>query len=373
MRKVGLKSLGFRKNNKSIFCFNYMEDFEIISNARKIYSEMLKDIREAKNYVYLETYIYGKDKIGRVFRNALIKKVKEGVVVKILIDAWGSRVDKEFFKKLIENGGEVRFFREFKYVLRILSKNHERNHRKLLIIDDRISYIGSVNIVEECLDWRELVIRISGDITPVFAKTFLKNWNESGKITKKRLNSITHKSFEILRDVPSEIGKLTNRRYLKLIQRAKKDIFIETPYFIPTRKIRKAFASAIKRGVRIRIIIPKVSDVNVINLLRNRYLGVIYRSGADIYYYKKSNLHSKLLIIDDKYFLLGSSNLDYRSFIYQYEINLLGKDIKIVRELRKHFLETLKDSELFNYKKWKSRSSFNKILELFLYLVRRYL
>ena len=348
-----------------------MESFEVISNTRKIYSEMLKDIREAKSYIYLETYIYGKDKIGEAFRNALIKKVKEGVVVKVLIDAWGSRVDKDFFKKLINLGGEVQFFREIRYVFRILSKNHERNHRKLLIIDGEISYIGSVNIID--LNWRELVIKIKEDITPIFAKTFLKNWNESGKITKKRLNSIAHKGFEILRDVPSEISKLTNRRYIQLIKKAKKDVLIETPYFIPTRKIRKAFAGAIKRGVKIKIIIPKISDVDVINLVRNRYLGIVYQAGVDIYYYKKSNLHSKLLIIDDKYFLLGSSNLDYRSFIYQYEINLLGEDSKIVTELKRHFYETLRYSELFNYKKWKERSSFKKILELFLLVIRKYL
>ncbi|MFA4953541.1 MAG: phosphatidylserine/phosphatidylglycerophosphate/cardiolipin synthase family protein [Candidatus Pacearchaeota archaeon] len=350
-----------------------MENFNVISSVRKIYSEMLKDIREAKNYIYLETYIYGNDKIGRAFRRALIKKAEEGVSVKILIDAWGSRVDKYFFKKLVKNGGEVRFFREFRYVLRILSKNHERNHRKLLLIDDKISYIGSVNIVEECLDWRELVIRINGNITPIFTKTFLKNWNETGKITKKRVNAIAHEGFEILRDVPSEIHKLTSKRYIRLIKKAKKEILIETPYFIPTRKIRKAFASAVKRGVKIRIIIPKSSDVNAINLLRNRYLGVIYRAGVDIYYYKRSNLHSKLLIIDDKYFLLGSSNLDYRSFIHQYEINLLGEDAEIIKALKNHFCETLKFSELFNYMEWKSRSSIDKILELFLHFVRRYL
>ncbi len=350
-----------------------MESFEVISNPRKIYSEMLKDIRDAKKYIYLETYIYGKDKVGRAFRNALIKKIKEGVSVKILIDAWGTRVDKDFFKKLTNLGGEVRFFREFRYVFRIISKNHERNHRKLLLIDDEISYIGSANIVEECLNWRELVIKIKGDITPVFAKTFLKNWNELGKITKKRVNSIAHKGFEIIRDVPSEINKLTGRKYVQLIKKAKKEIFIETPYLIPTRKIRKAFANAVKKGVKIVVIIPEGSDVGVVNLLRNRYLGMMYRAGVDIYYYKKSNLHSKLLVIDDKYFLLGSSNLDYRSFIYQYEINLLGEDAEIVKELRKHFYETLKYSELFSYKKWKERSSFEKASELFLMFVRRYL
>src|SRR3989344_6348799 len=137
-----------------------MKSFEIIYNPKKIYKEMLKDIVSAKSSICLETYIYDKDKIGNRFLSALIKKAKEGVKIKLFIDAWGSTVKKDYFEKLIRLGGEVKFFREFRYVIRIFSKNHERNHRKLLIVDNKISYIGSANITASCLNWRELVIRL---------------------------------------------------------------------------------------------------------------------------------------------------------------------------------------------------------------------
>jgi len=351
----------------------FMRQIDIYSEPKKFYKKMLEDIESAKNYIYLETFIYRDDIVGRAFKNALTKKATEGVKVKLLIDAWGVTINKkDYFKQLIKNGGEVRYFREIKYVIRFFTKNHERNHRKLLLIDGRISYIGSANISTEFYNGREMVIRIDGDITKLLEKIFLNSWENAGKLNKKRIKRIIYKSFEIVQDFPSEIHRITERKYVNLIKKAKKEILIETPYFVPSRGVRKAFASVIKKGVKIKILIPKISDVALMDVVRGVYLGIIYRLGVDIYYYKQP-LHSKLLIIDNKQFLLGSSNLDYRSFHHQFEINLIGNDEKITRELRKSYYTALANSELFSYKKWKQRSSVKKIYELFLLLVRKYL
>lgn len=334
---------------------------------------MLKDIKQAKKSIFLETYIYDKDSVGEKFKKALMKKASQGVKVKVLVDAWGSTADKAFFQDLIDEGAEVRFYREFRYTIRIFSKNHERNHRKLLIIDNKVSYIGSANITASCLNWRELVIRLEGDITPHFSKSFKQSWQSFGKPVKRRFNSVIHKGFEIIQEVPSLKYKTTEKKYVQLIESAKKTILIEAPYFVPSHGIRKAFARAVKRHVKIVVVLPKISDVKIIDIVRNRYLGELHKEGIKIYYYSPKILHSKLFIMDNKFFILGSSNLDYRSFLHQYEINLLGKDRKIINELNKYFYSTLLDSTKFNINEWKRRSSLVKIPEMIISYLEKYL
>lgn len=334
---------------------------------------MLEDISQAKKSIYLETYIYGNDFVGRKFREALIKKAKMGVKVYVLIDAWGSNVDKRFFKKLIKNGGQVRFFKEIQHVIRFFSKNQERNHRKLLIIDREITYLGSINITAECLHWRELVLRVKDGISPHFADSFKTTWNLSGKLNPKRLKRIIHEGYEILQDLPTDLFSLARNKYLKLIKNAKREILIETPYFIPPLRIRRALAKAAKRGVKIKILLPYISDVKITDIIRNRYLGYLSKNKIDIHYFMPGILHSKLLIVDSEFFLLGSSNLDYRSFLYHHEINLFGKDKAISSKLREFFYSGIAKSKIFSREEWKHRSSFTRILEMGLRYIERYL
>jgi len=366
--------------------------FHVFSSPKDLYEVMLKDIESAKKSIYLETYIYGRDEIGRKFRRALEKKAAQGVKVQVLIDAFGSGsfkngflknliknatgtekgLDKRYFYNLIKLGGEVRFFKEFRYVFRIFGQNHERNHRKLLIIDDNISYIGSANITSACLNWRELVLRLHGKISEHLSKSFINHWLIADNISVKKLKFIFHKSFEIIHDLPADARMLTASRYVKLINSAENEILIETPYFVPPIRIRNALARAVKRGVKIILLLPFKSDVTFLDILKNRYLGSLYRKGVNIYYFNKGILHSKLLLVDNKFFLLGSSNLDYRSFVHQHEINLFGTNKEIISCLRSFYKEGISKSKPFNYQEWKSRSSFIKVLEILSSLIDDY-
>jgi cardiolipin synthase A/B len=371
-----------------------MENFEIISKPREIYKSMLKDIENAKRSIYLETYIYDNDEIGKKFTRVLLKKAKEGIKISILIDAFGagntkgilsktlklkksfgvaSGVDLDYFSEIIKYGGNVRFFREIRYVLRLFGQNHERNHRKLLIVDDKISYLGSANITMDCIDWRELVLRSEGPIARDLISSFTDHWNLAGKVTKKKIKLILHKGFEIIQDLPSDAKMITADRYIRLIRSAKKEILIETPYFVPPIRIRQALARAVERGVKVKILLPCKSNYQVLDIIRNRYLGRLFRKGIEINYYTPSPLHSKLLIVDDKFFILGSSNLDYRCLIHQYEINLLGRDKMIISKLKEFYDSGLKKSKPFIYNEWRSRSSFTKMAEMIISLVENYL
>ena len=347
--------------------------FNLYSEPKEIYKAMITDIKSAKKKILLETYIFGGDAVGKEFIDALTEKAKEGVKVKLLLDAWGTRTKRRFFYKFVKAGGEIKFFREFKYVLEIFGKNHERNHKKLLIIDDKITYVGSANITTMGLAWRELVLRLEGKITLRFKRFFNNTWANK-RIFKTNFKKFLKGDFQIVYDVPSESFRLVEEKYRYLINSAKKEICIETPYFIPSLLIRKAIYRAIRRGVKVKLLIPYVSNHwFIVDILRNRYLGNLYKKKVEIYMFKPKNSHAKLIIVDDEFFLLGSSNLDYRSFIYQYEINLLGKDKNIIAALQKFFNEGLKQSVKFNYTAWRKRSSFTKFWELLLKKVERYI
>ncbi len=345
--------------------------YSVLSNPRKIYSNMLLDIERAKKEIFLETYIYGEDEVGRKFRDALTKKALGGVRVRILVDAWGSSVRKDFFEDLVSAGGEVRFFREFRYVLRFINTNHERNHRKLLIIDKNISYMGSANISSNGINWKELVLRIEGSLAKALRVSFNRAWRKFNSWDTERVKRIFHEDMEILQGLPLRIHDLTERSYKKMLDEAKKEILIETPYFVPSKSIRTGFKDALSRGVEIKIILPKTSDVKILDIIRNRYLGRLYKMGVEIFYFPKLS-HSKLLVIDDNFFLLGSSNLDYRSFIHQYEIDLLGKNKNIILSLRKDFFGNLEKTKVFDYEKWRQRSFFGRIVEWIVVPFRKY-
>jgi cardiolipin synthase len=343
------------------------EQYHLFSEPLSYYNEMIEDIENAKDYIFIETFRIGKDEIGERFKRALTRKANEGVKVKLLIDYWGAGpVDNEYFSDLIKHGGEVRFFEKIKFNSDIFTRGHRRNHRKLLLIDDCVSYIGSSNLTGYNMNWRESVLRMQSDITVTFSKLFdedFKNYNKyifNNPSNSKRVN---HGTFEIIRDVPSITRKQINNKFIGLIKEAKSMINIETPYFLPGFLLRRTLMDAAQRGVEVNIILPRHSDVTLIDILRNKYFGVLYKSGVNILFYEMNNLHAKLLLVDKKTFAIGSSNFDYRSFRYMYEIMLIGNNESIAQQISKHVEITISDSKLFNYENWKKRPLINKFFE----------
>jgi cardiolipin synthase len=328
---------------------------------------MVEDIEMAQKYIYLESFRVGNDVIGERFKRALTAKAKQGVEVKVLIDYWGAgSADHNFFKELKEAGGEFRLFEKIRYNTDVFTKGHRRNHRKLLLIDNRISWIGSSNITGYNLNWRESMLRMVSDITPSFVKLFMEDFRMYNKYKfniayKTRL--VKFEGFEIVRDVPSITFKRINQKFVNLIRSAKKRVLIETPYFLPGFMLRKALTEAATRGVEVVVIIPKRSDVNLIDILRNKYLGPLYHKGVKFNFYETNNLHAKLMLVDDKNFAIGSSNCDYRSFRYMFEIMLFGSDIEISSQIKIHIYKTLQNSSSFNYSNWTKRPLINRFFE----------
>lgn len=327
---------------------------------------MLKDIRDARKHICLEIYKFYDDAIGRQFRDALTDKARQGVEVRVLIDSWGAGVSKEFFEEMVRNGGQVRFFTKIKFFIDFFTKNHRRNHRKLLIIDDRISWIGSANITEYSLTWKELMLRMDNDLAPFFRKVFNLDFRLYNKYFFEKnsyIRLIRHGDFEIVRDVPSITKKRINKKFIQLIRKAQREVIIETPYFLPGYFLRKAMIDACRRGVLITVVIPRRSDVMLVDILRNKYLGPLHQEGIEFIFYLKTNLHSKAMLVDDEVFAIGSPNFDYRSFRYMHEIVLIGKEQQVIEQLRGHIDEVMHDCEPFSYEKWLARPRFQLLIE----------
>lgn len=348
----------------------------IFTDNSELYKKIIQDIEEAKSYIYLETYIFDNDSIGKKIRDALIKKAQEKIEIKVLVDALGSGANESFFKDLINSGGKVVFFRKFQLSFKIIHKNNHRDHRKLLVIDDKILYIGSSNITEKSINWKEINIRIQNKIGNLAKLAFLQNFAIANKpiIHKKiHLKLLKSEGLELIRDIPSPIQKKIRNKQIKLIKKAEKEICIENPYFLPDNKLRKALKKASKKGVKVTIVTPEKSDVRIVDILREKYYGNLYESGINFMFYRPNVLHSKLMIVDDIFFNIGSSNMDYRSSALQFEIDLFGENKIICKKIKKHFQENLKQCKPFDYYSWQKRSTFQKISEKILSIIRYFL
>ena len=340
------------------------------------YNAMLDDIESARRSVTIETYKFGHDNIGERFRDLLTRKAGEGVKVRILIDSWGGQVSHSFFRELEKLGGEVRFFMKIRFFWDFFTKNHRRNHRKFILIDDNISYIGSANITGYSLNWCESVLRLDDkslnrQLQLVFREDF-RMYNRYVFKKPSLTRILRSDEYEIIRDVPSITRQRIKKRFERLIRGAKKRIVIETPYFLPGFMLRKALSDAVRRGVDVTVIVPKSSDVHMVDLVRGRYLGMLHKNGIRFRLYTPNNLHAKLMIIDGETFCIGSPNFDYRSFRYQHEIMLQGSTPEILEQLREHVSKCLSNSSPFDYEYWLKRPFIQRFFE-WIYLPFRHL
>ncbi len=348
---------------------NEFAKYQLYDDPLSLFSKMIDDIMAAQHSIYLQTFRFANDYIGKRFRTALNRKIKDGVKIVVLIDSWGTGVNESFFREMIDLGAKVKFFQKIKFSFDIFSRNHRRNHRKLLIIDNNISYIGSLNITTYCLNWRESALRITGNIANEFVKIIEDDFKMSNKVYQnKRVSTekISKNGINIIRDVPGTFQQPVRQAYIDAINFAKEEIIIETPYFLPASLLRKSIYKAAERGVKIKILMPRHSDVMLFDILRNRYLGKYHKKNISILLYMPDNLHAKVFLVDNKYFLTGSSNFDYRSMQFMHEINIDGEQKEIVNLLKSHLDETIRDCEPFDYEDWKKRSRFLKIIEALL-------
>jgi cardiolipin synthase len=357
----------------SHFIYKKHPEYQLFSTTEGWIDCLVQDIKQAKHYIYIETFKFNDDAAGEKVCDALIHQANKGLDIKIIVDSWGTR-HSALLVKMQKQGIAVRFFKKIVFSVNLFSKNHKRNHRKIIAIDNNISYIGSANFTEYSYKWRESMLRIQQcDLTETFKHIFLENFKIYKKQIRKRkyYKTITLKNFKIIRETPSIIHQKSRNYFMKLIDHAKESIDIITPYFLAGQPIIDKLGKAVKRGVQVRLIIPKHSDVRSIDFLRDLFLGVLYKKGIKIEFFQKGNIHAKLMLIDRHIFSIGSTNFDYRSFRYMHEINLSGENSVINDLIAEYIEDTLTECEPFCYVKWIERPLHQKIIGILLYPVRK--
>lgn len=327
---------------------------------------MLDAIGQARQSVELEIYIYANDEIGRRFLDALTQAAGRGVQVRVLADAYGSLLlSKSFFEPLIRAGGEVRFFNPLRF-----SRFGVRDHRKLLICDRQTTFLGGANICD-CHagdgithGWFDLMAQIEETeiaalLADEFEQTFANAAFANGRFRRlrafRRFRRRTEET-QIFAVHPGRGAGSFQRALYQELARAQSADFI-VPYFLPSRKFRKLLRKIVKRGGRVRLILPALCDVPIARAASLIYYARLLRAGVEIYEYQPQILHAKLCLVDEKVFA-GSSNLDVRSFNMNYELMLQFTDPTTVTGAKEIFSNALKYSRRIELNEFRQSQNF---------------
>lgn len=355
-------------------------DIKIYTHGEDCFKDLIAAINSAKKYIHMEYFIFENDDIGNEIMNLLINKVNNGVEVKLIYDGLGCiQVPKNFFQRLQDVGGEVlNFFPPL--FSRFALRTNYRTHRKITLIDGKYGFLGGMNIGDEYLGkdkkigyWRDTHLRIKGSGVLSLEKEFLINLDfmreqkSLFKRKKKKINnsidnylhfekSSGHSDLQVVSSGPDYEEPFIKNGIFKMITGAKKNIYIQTPYFIPDETILNALKIAIMGGIEVNIMIPSKPDHFFVYWATLSYIGDLVNLGAKCYTYNHGFLHSKVVIVDDEICTVGSTNMDIRSFLLNFEINVFVYDPMIALQLKVAFLEDIKNSTLITSKKYKNRN-----------------
>ncbi|WP_214828240.1 cardiolipin synthase [Exiguobacterium algae] len=320
----------------------------ILHDGEQKFKELMQDIRQAETEINIQYYIIQRDALGQALLKELIERAKAGVKVRLLYDAVGSRsLRHSDFKELIANEGEVRVF--FPPTLGLINfKLNNRNHRKVVIIDGKIGYVGGFNVGTEYLGlvdkfgyWRDTHLRVEGDVVYHLQHRFILDWNYSGHRDHDPENTFCFARHEIQDQSPMQIvtsGPNSDTEHLKnmmvkMIMSAKHRVIIQTPYFIPDTSFMDACKMALLAGIQMDIMIPGKPDHPFVMWASLSFLGELLDYGANVYMYDDGFLHAKTLVVDDEIATVGTTNLDARSFRLNFEVNAVIYDERVALEL----------------------------------------
>lgn len=350
-------------------------DVQVFTDGYSMYQELFRRIAKAKHHIHLEFYIFENDAVGRLLRDLLIDKAREGVSVRLLYDDVGCwDVNPMFYDEMLCEGIEVRSFLKVRFP-QFTSKVNYRNHRKLAIIDGKLGFIGGMNIALRYLKgvpwgvWRDTHICLKGKAVYGIQTAFLTDWFAVDRtlLTSAqyfpKMDSVGTSVVQIVTSDPVGEWHDIMLGLVKAISCAQRYIYVETPYFLPTEQVMAAFQTAALSGVDVRLMIPKKADAFITHKGTMSYLDELMKSGVKVYFYRAGFLHSKLWVADDEWASVGSTNLDFRSFEHNFEANAFFYDEKTVCTMKEIFLEDMKKCMTLSQKIWDKRSFKNKIVE----------
>jgi cardiolipin synthase A/B len=330
----------------SIFPVRGGNDISLLATGEKAYSALIDLIKHAEKSIDVATFILGNDETGAAILAALTRSVGQGVRVRLLLDALGSfRVSKKMLAPFLANGGQCAFFMPMIH-LPFRGRANLRNHRKIIIVDNATALVGGMNIAREYMGttastrrWHDLSFIVKGPVLADLQHVFSSDWQFAAKqkITKEDVpvlvGSGATTALQLVPSGPDVVGDPLYDSIITALFKAQHRVWIVTPYFIPDEMLLKAICIAAKRGIDVRIVVPRVSNHRLADLVRRSYLRQMLDSGATIYNFKPGMMHAKVFLVDTTLGVVGSMNMDIRSFFLNYEVALFVFDENVVTEL----------------------------------------
>ncbi len=335
-------------------------DVDIFTEGEDKFDALIEDLKQAEHFIHIQYYIIRNDVLFHRIEEVLKEKASQGVSVRVLFDAMGCRtVPHSYWKKLQACGIQTAEF--FPAVLKWFHlRINYRNHRKIVVIDNKVAYVGGFNVGKEYIGldekfghWRDTHLRVKGESVLGLQTRFLLDWNYAAKenlfgqnrmfegVTRGKRDNC---AIQIISSGPDNSQQQIRDNYLRLIHKAKKSIYIQTPYFIPDESVFHALLIAARSGIDVNIMIPCMPDHMFVYWATYSYIGDMVMAGAKCYTYDNGFLHSKGMIVDDKVLCYGTANMDIRSFALNFEVNAVIYDEKKAREMVAIFREDLKCS-----------------------------
>ncbi len=368
-----LPNLFYRNEEVS---FTTENEIQFLVNGEEKFPELIKALQNAKKHIHIGYYIFNDtDVIGQKIINILYKKATEGVKIRIIYDDVGSSFSKKSIQKLQAHNIEI-----FPYLpvffSKLAHKANYRNHRKIVIIDNEIGFVGGINISDKYINpnkfnlyWRDSHMLFKGEAVKDLQFIFISDWYFVSKkeISIHELQSTN--TFTPTKPTPmcilsGEYGASNEsimEAFFSMITNANKEILITTPYFLPNESIFNALKITSKSGVKIKLIIPKHTDIKTAYFASQTYLKELLECGVEVYYYTKGMIHAKTMVIDGYICTIGSANFDYRSFNLNAEVNAFIVDKEAGAELKAQFNEDLKNTYLLKMTELKARKWYVKL------------
>jgi len=325
-------------------------NYKFFTNSEKAWKAMFEAILNAKKSIYLEMYIFQNDMKEFDFFHLLKEKAKQGLQVKLILDSFGSAgLSDSAISELKEAGVEMLFL---SYLL-------HRMHRKVLIVDERVAFIGGVNLHRDSRFWNDLMVKIKGKLVKRAVVSFVKSYINAGgldpMLLEKNSKIVEAKADTwIVEHSPVRKKFYFKRIYKKYLNEAEKSIVLITPYFIPKRWLSATLHQAVLRGVNVEVLVPKSTDHFTIDRVNYFYIYKLSKLGIKFFIEEKMN-HAKAITIDEKKAMVGSQNLDFLSFDFNSEVGIFFKDLKVVSKLCYIANEWKRDAVLFDYKTYKPK------------------
>jgi len=358
---------------------------ELLVDGPTTYDAMFAAIESAKDHINMETFIIEDDEIGQRFAKQLISKQSSGVQVNLIYDSVGSiSTPKEFFKPLKESGIKVL---EYNPINPLITRKgwqvNQRDHRKLLIVDGQVAFVGGINIssvyssgsfgkskaTKNKQQWRDTHLRMAGPVVSEFQKLFIATWNQQKGdplADKAYFPEPGNKGNEVVRAIGSSPEEPYSQMYVTLlsaINSAETQIFLTNAYFVPDPQLLAALKEAVQRGVDVRLLLPETTDSAMVFYASRSYYDELLSANVKIYERQDALLHAKTALIDGVWSTIGSTNLDWRSFTNNQEINavMLGQDFGA--QMQTLFEKDLESSKLITLEAWRKRSIASRIKE----------